>query len=70
MATNKTVLTFTRSKVTKGALAFEELNADGNTYEGSFAERDAAGMKIGGLYLRKSGFAGEPQRIRVTIEVL
>lgn len=64
-STNGTVVLFKQAKLTKGAIAFVEVDEAGNQIE-----TDEAGKKIGSLYLRKSGFAGEPQRIRVTVEVL
>lgn len=56
---NKRIATFKLAKETKGALMFEELDAQGNPTVDV----------MGNVYIRKSAFAGaKPDKITVTVE--
>lgn len=61
---------FSFRNATKGAIRFQELNADGDAIE-AIDDEDGA---IGGLYVRKNwldqmGFKGEPESCTISITV-
>jgi len=58
-----TVVTFALEKETKGAIRYQEVDAQ------NVPVKAEGGAKIGTLYVRKSALNGEiPQKLKVTLE--
>jgi len=63
--TNGLKVTFQKERETKGAIRFQEIDPE----TGTPRTKDEEGMVIGTLYFRKTGLAGSPNRVVITVEV-
>lgn len=62
---NALKVTFQKERETKGAIRFQEIDPA----TGTPRTKDEEGMVIGTLYFRKTGLAGSPSRVTITVEV-